>query len=405
MGECGFDGRIDRRAVLAGLFAAACAPAARARGAAVGALLARYVEERKIAGACAVIARDGVTKTISRGALALGGAPVDDRTLWRIFSMTKPVTGVAALALVDDGKLSLDTAVADIVSAFRAPGVLMDDGGTRPARGVMRVRHLLTHTAGLGYAINDDALAARYRDAGLFPGDPTPRETDPESLEAFGERLASLPLGYDPGARHQYSVSLDLLGLVIQRASGEPFETYLKRRLFAPLGMADTGFSVPPESRPRLAMNYGVRNGALVPLEPPDRSPYWAAPRFPSGGGGLLSSASDYHRFCTMLLNGGVLDGARILRPRTARLAHANLLPRGVLADGNMAFGAGMGIITRATTYDAVRAPGAYFWGGAAGTIMWIDPANRLTAVLMTQFMPSRAWPLWREFGDAVYAA
>lgn len=394
---------LSRRTALVGMAALAVAAPARAGAwTQTEALLARYVAQRKVSGAVAVVQRGrGAPQYLARGAQALGGPDADERTLWRIFSMTKPITGVAAMKLIEARKLGLDQPVADLVPEFAAPKVL-ENGATRPARAVMRVRHLLTHTAGLGYSINAGSpLAPLYRDATLQPGDPTPRENAPKSLDEFGARLATLPLGSDPGTRYEYSVALDLLGLVIQRASGMAFEDYLRTALFAPLGMHDTGFYAMTEARPRLSMNYVVRASGIEATEPPGRSPYMAAPAYPSGGAGLLSSAHDYARFCAMLRGDGILDGVRVLAPSTARRAHANLLPRGVLADG-LHHGAGMGVIVRPSdTYALPR--GSYFWGGAAGTWMWIDPAADLSAILMTQYMPSRAYPLWREFGAAIY--
>ena len=404
----------DRRAFLsglglAGLAALTPAPAAwaRARGAGwprVAALLDRYVGAHKIAGASVAIRRGVATHTISKGALAFDGALADDRTLWRIFSMSKPITGVTALTLVEDGRLRLNQPVADFVPEFGALKVL-DNGVLRPARAPMLVSHLLTHTSGLGYAINAGSpLAKLYVDATLLPGDPTPRDSAPRSLDEFGARLATMPLGSDPGARWEYSVALDLMGLVIQRASGMPFETYLKARLFDPLAMVDTGFVVTRPNAARLSKNYSVRDGAVTPLEPAGRSPYLAAPAYPSGGGGLLSTAHDYDRFCAMLLGEGAFDGVRVLAPATARLAHSNLLPAGVFVEGGMAFGAGMGIVTTASTQPGEEPPGSFGWAGAAGTMMWIDPSRRLSGVLMTQYMPSNAYPLWAEIKRAVYA-
>lgn len=398
----------DRRTVLLGLTAAALAPPAQA-GVAVeawpqtSALLARYVAERKLAGVVAVLHQQrSAPRVLSYGAQSLDGPPADARTLWRIFSMTKPITGVAAMKLIERRKLGLDQPVADFVPEFASLKVL-DSGAERPARTVMRVRHLLTHTAGLGYVINEGSpLAPLYRAADLRPADPNRRAGEPKSLDEFGARLATLPLGSDPGTRYEYSVALDLLGLVIQRASGMSFEDYLRTALFEPTGMNDTGFMAKPEAASRLAMNYGVRASGIEPLEPAGRpSPYLSPPAYPSGGGGLLSTAHDYNRFCAMLMNDGMIDGVRVLAPSTARRTHANLLPRGVLAD-KVHFGAGMGIATLASSEG--EPPGTYFWGGAAGTSMWMDPANGFSAVLMTQFMPSRAYPLWREFREAVYA-
>lgn len=397
----------NRRAVVLGLAAAGLAPASRARTIAwpaVTQLVARYVDEGKLSGACVTLRKGEAVTTIARGAGAAGGRVVDDRTIWRIFSMTKPITGVAAMALIEDGKLGLEQPVADYVPAFARVQVL--DGETlRPARTVMRVRHLITHTAGIGYAINDDAVAARHREALLFPGDPTPREGGPRSLEEFGERLAAQPLVADPGTAYQYSASLDLLGLVIQNASGMPFSTYLRQRLFDPIAMTDTGFAVSESQRARLSMNYGVRDGKIQPLEPADRpSPYLSLPPYVSGGGGLVSSARDYDRFCTMLLEDGAFDGRQVLERGAARRAKTNLLPRGVPGEGGMEFAAGMGLVSRTSAEAGLEPAGTVFWGGAAGTFMWVDPVNKLSVVLMTQFMPSRAYPLWTELRRAVYA-
>jgi CubicO group peptidase (beta-lactamase class C family) len=401
-----------RRSILLGLGAAAVAPplawAREPVWAVTEALLAGYIAARKIAGASVAIQhRRSPPRFINFGAQALDGSPANERTIWRTFSMSKPITGVAAMLLVEDGKLRLDQPVADILPAYANLQVL-ENGVTRPARTQMRVSHLLTHTAGLGYAINAGTPLARlYMDAGLRPGDPTPvragEPSRPASLEELGERLARLPLQADPGTAHSYSISIDLLGLVIQRASGKPFETFLRERLLDPIGMPDTGFFVPAEKRSRLAMNYGVSAEGVRALESVDASPYYVAPVAPSGGGGIVSTAADYIRFNRMLQNGGVIGGRRVMRAETARLAHANLLPPGVYADGGSAFGAGMGIATAKSAVAGVEAEGSYWWAGAAGTIMWNDPVNRLSVVMMTQYMPSRAYPLWGELRRAVY--
>ena len=400
----------NRRAVLLGLAGATLASRGHAQAPVrawprASALLADHVSARKVSGVSLAIRMGAAAPQFSNfGALAFDAAPADEHTLWRIFSMSKPITGVAALALAEEGKLSLSQPVSDFVPEFATLKVL-ETGATRPARTPMLVFHLFTHTAGLGYAINDATpLAALYAEAVLLPGDPTRRANAPQSLDAFGARLATLPLGADPGTRYEYSVGPDLLGLVIQRASGMPFEAYLKARLFDPLGMNDTGFRANAQNAARLSQNYVVRGGVVAPLEPVGRSPYLTAPAYPSGGGGLLSTAHDYDRFCAMLQNDGVLDGVRVLSRSTARRAHSNLLPPGVLADGGMKFGAGMGIVTRASAVARQEPPGAYGWAGAAGTLMWIDPVHRLSVVMMTQYMPSGAYPIWAELKRAIYA-
>ncbi|MDX2235829.1 MAG: serine hydrolase domain-containing protein [Hyphomonadaceae bacterium] len=397
----------NRRTVLIGLAGACVASTGRAGPSAwprTAALLGGYVDAGKLAGGCVTIRRGAQVSVLTRGAGALGGPPVNERTLWRIFSMTKPVTGVAALALIEERKLGLDQPVADFIPAFANPQVLEADGALRPARTRMTVRHLLTHTAGLGYAIVPDAVGKRYEAASLTPGDPTPRPAAPRSLEEFGERLAREPLIADPGTRYQYSVSLDLLGLVIQNASGTPFGRYLRHRLFDPMAMTDTGFQVSESQKARLAQNYEVRDGGIAPLEPEGQSPYLAAPPYPSGGGGLVSSARDYDRFCAMLLADGAFDGRQVIARATARRARSNLLPRSVPGEDGAVMGAGMGVVTEASAQAGGPPPGSAYWGGAAGTSMWIDPVNDLSVVLMTQFMPSRAYPLWDELPRAVYA-
>lgn len=397
----------DRRAVLLGLAAAGLAPAiARAKAPAwtgTAALVSRYVDEGKLSGACVLVRKGEHLTTISRGAGGPGGRVVDERTIWRIFSMSKPVTGVAAMALIEDGKLGLDQPVADFVPAFKTVQVLEGEA-LRPARTEMKVRHLLTHTSGVGYFINEDAVGARHREAVLRPADPVAREGAPRSLEEFGARLATVPLGSDPGTAYQYSASLDLLGLVIQNASGMPFSRYLRERLFDRMAMTDTGFAVSESQRARLATNFAVRDGKLVALETEGPSPYFSLPPYVSGGGGLVSSARDYDRFCAMLLDDGAFDGRQVIARGTARRARSNLLPRGVVAEGGLEFGAGMGLVSSGYAEADGMPAGSVFWGGAAGTFMWIDPVNKLSVVLMTQFVPSRAYRLWSELRTAIYA-
>lgn len=403
--------RADRRSVLFGLAAAGCAPrfvAAPVAWREAEALARGYVDAKKVSGMCLAIRHgDAPVRFASFGAQAFDGAAADPHTIWRIFSMSKPVTGVAALLLVEDGKLRLDQPVGEILPAFAKLDVL-ENGVRRPARNPMLVSHLLTHTAGLGYHINtENALAPLYAAAGIKPGDPTPPRAGeaarPTSLAAFGDRLATLPLFAEPGTTYAYSVSLDLLGLVIERASGMPFETFLQQRLFQPLGMVDTGFFASPEKQARLAMNYGVSRDGVTALERPGQSPYAAPPAMPSGGGGLLSTAADYIRFNQMLMDDGVFDGRRVMRAATARLAHTNLLPPGVAAWDGADFGAGMGVANARSAVVGQEPVGSYGWAGAAGTIMWNDPVNRLSVVMMTQYMPSSAYPVWKELRTAVY--
>lgn len=415
---------LSRRAALAGLAsfpALACAPGPRAQRTPrtsferVRALIARYADERKVAGLSVAVHAGGETRFISAGTLALDTElPAAADSLYRIYSMTKPITGVAALLCIEDGRLGLDQPVADFVPEFGAVRVLTGEGaGTRAARTQITPRHLMTHTAGFTYHFFGTPLAQRYLAAGITPDGPTPILGEdlvppPATLDEFGTRLAQMPLDFEPGARWQYAVGLDLLALVIQRASGIPYEEFLATRLFQPLGMSDTNFFTPADKVARLSTNYGVEEqGALIAIDDRNASPF-AAPSMPCGGAGLVSSAADYARFCAMLLGRGALDGVRVAAAETIETAHANLLPDSVDANrwglDGARFGAGMRVVTAASAIDGEEPAGAYGWSGAAGTHMWVDPANQAFAVLMTQHMPADAYPLGTEFRRAFYA-
>jgi CubicO group peptidase (beta-lactamase class C family) len=320
--------------------------------------------------------------------------------------MSKPVIGLAAMRLVQDGVLELDQPIAEILPAFANPRVLIggDPRRTRPARGSIRIRHLLTHTAGLSYAINTQGpLPPLYRSMGLTPlgGGGRAAPGTASSLEMFGERLATLPLGADPGTLMEYSVGLDLMGLILQRVEGKPLPQVLRERLFDPLGMVDTDFHVPPA---KLNRNYRRVDGRMVVEDDPADSTYAEPSPMPSGGAGLVSTARDYMRLCQMLLNDGELDGVRIMAPWAVVLACINLAPGGVrtaLGDG---FGAGMRVVLPDSVREGDLPVGAVSWGGAAGCTQWTDRANGFALVLMTQFMPQDAYPLWEEIKRAAYA-
>jgi CubicO group peptidase (beta-lactamase class C family) len=375
------------------------------------AVIAHYVGSRRVAGVALAVQRRGAAPqfiNVGRPAFDADGAVSED-TLFRIYSMSKPVTGLAAMLLVEDGKLALDQPIADILPDFARMQVLVgpDLGPTRPATGPIRLRHLLTHTAGLSYAINPEGvLPALYRGLGLTPmgGGGRPAKGAAQSLEAFAERLATLPLAADPGARMEYSVSLDLLGLVIQRVEGKPFPQVLRERLFDPLGMADTAFHVPPEKLGRLATNYRLTGGRLEVEDAPVDSAYAQPPGLPSGGSGLVSTARDYIRLNAMLLNDGELEGVRVMAPETVRLACSNLAPLGVLTLLGDGFGAGQRVVLPDNVREGDLPAGAVSWGGAAGTTQWVDRANSFALVLMTQFMPQDAYPIWEEIRRAAYA-
>lgn len=373
------------------------------------AVVARYVVTGRVAGVSVAVQEGAAApQFVNVGRPAFDAAQdVDQDTIFRIYSMSKPVTGLAAMLLVEDGRLGLDQPISDILAAFADPQVLVGDdlGRTRPATGPIRVRHLLTHTAGLSYAINPEGpLPPVYRELGLTPLGGGGRQSAhaAPTLEVFAERLATLPLSADPGARMDYSVGLDLLGLIIQRVEGRPFPQVLRERLFDPLGMSDTDFHVPADKLGRLATNYRLAGGRLEVEDAPADSAYAQPPSLPSGGSGLVSTARDYLRLCAMLLNDGMLDGVRVMAPGTVGLACSDLAPgvSTLLGDG---FAAGQRVVRPQSVRDGDLPVGAVSWGGAAGTTQWVDRSNGFALVMMTQFMPQDAYPIWEEIRRAAY--
>lgn len=377
----------------------------------IDAFLGKMVADGRTVGAAALVFKDGAEACFE----AAGDAdretarPIQRDTLFQIYSMTKPVTGMAAMMLIEDGKLALDQPIAELLPAYSNMMVQktydggIGEGDLVPAERPITVRHLLTHTAGLGYGIiQKGPIRQAYEAAGLVPGQvsriPIPglgRAKAVDGLAAFADGLAKVPLVLQPGAKWSYSVSLDLLGRVIEVASGQAFDAFLQARLFDPLGMTSTFFRVPESEKGRLTTNYGVYQGMIVPLDPADASIYLDQPGFPFGGAGLVSSPSDYDRFQRMLVGGGALDGKRVMAEATVKLATSNLLPDGVQTEGTWVAGEGFGAGGRVTGT-------AFGWGGAAGTAAFVDMASGLRAALFTQYMPSEAYPIQRDFPKLV---
>ncbi len=373
-----------------------------------------YLAERKAAGIVASIGRDLMAPDIlSGGTLAFGNTvPVDMDSLFRVYSMTKPVTGMAAMILIGEGKMKLDQPISDFLPEFKNMTVLLD--GTKsldavPAKNAITVRHLLTHTAGLGYSIiTKGPLLKAYMENGITPGvvsrfpipgfeggAPTP------DLKTFAERLAKLPLIAEPGTKWSYSIGLDLMGRVIEVVSGMDFEAFLKARIFGPLKMNSSFFQVPSSEVPRFTTNYGVAGGTLLPIDPAANSIYLDKPAFAFGGAGMVCSARDYDQFLKMLLGGGSLDGVKIMAPATAALGMSNLLPAGIDMKGTFAEGAGFGAGGRVGLGDQA---GTFGWGGAAGTNAFVDTKRKFRAIGMIQYMPSDAQDFQNQFPRWVYA-
>ena len=340
-----------------------------------------YIDKGQLPGFLTVIARRG--KVVHFETLGMRDVenkkPVEADTIFRIYSMTKPITSVAAMILYDEGHFQLDDPVEKFIPAFKNMEVFnKEQSETHPAENKMTVKHLLTHTAGLTYGWGNKPIDDLYRRFKLFSAKST--------LAEMAEKLAEIPLLHEPGERWNYGVATDLLGYFIEAVSGMPFETFLQTRLFKPLGMVDTGFSVPQEKVARFAALYrpnkegGLRRVGNAPLAND------ALSFFPSGGGGLVSTAADYLRFCQMLLNGGELDGTRILSRETVELMRHPHHQYGK----NGAFGLGFHVVTGEGGEKAQRSTGAYSWGGAASTTFWVDPQEELIGILMTQLLNNR---------------
>ena len=381
----------------------------------VSAMLRGYVERGELPCVSAVVARKGVTVYREKfGWQDVEAAkPVAFDTLFRIMSMTKPVTAVAAMLLYEEGYFDLNTPIHQFLPAFKDARVLVrqrDDGTveTEPVGTPLTFRHLFTHTSGIGY--------------GSLPNDPTDGliqetlkaldEEDPlVTIRRFAERLAGVPLAFQPGTQWRYGLNLDVLGALVEVISGLSLTDFFRQRIFDPLGMADTGFTVPPEKLSRLAVTYrrDPQTGALVRRESPVPMP---VPMW--GGGGLVSTLDDYARFAGMLANRGELDGTRLLAPTTVAMFSTNYAAPEALfffhaADPRINGGYGLSLGTAVLLDPAPTGKfgnvGEFYWGGAFSTYFWIDPQEVLYAVLMTQFDPVWAYPTPWQFKQLVYQA
>jgi CubicO group peptidase (beta-lactamase class C family) len=382
-----------------------------------------YIASGKITGCHVSVARHGhLAYARSFGLMDRERAqPVRDDTIWRIYSMTKPITSVALMTLYERGYFQLNDPVHRVVPSWRNHRVWLEGAGdamkTEPLARPVSFRDVLTHMAGFTYGgvlpgVGDQhPLDALYRRLGIRAMD------SDDTMESFMEKLSQVPLLYQPGTRWMYSVATDVCGALVELISGKPFAEYLQEVIFEPLGMKDTAFQVAPEKRDRFAANY-QRNARkeLVLIDDPQTSKYLKEPAFKSGGGGLTGTTADYLRFCEMLRRGGELDGHRVLGPRTLELMRRNHLPGGqTLTD--LAIGAfsetaydGVGFgLGFATTLDEVASGGLgagdYYWGGAASTIFWVDPKEDLSVVFMTQLMPSATFNFRGQLKNIIYSA
>ncbi|ACL60913.1 serine hydrolase domain-containing protein [Methylobacterium nodulans] len=377
----------------------------------------RYVEAGKLAGLSVTVARRGeVVFSRAHGLADLARErPMADDTIVRVYSMTKPLTSVAVMMLYEEGRFQLDDPVTRFLPEFRDMRVLT--GGSRkkwesvPAERDITIRDLLTHTSGLTYGFMESTLVdAMYRDEGID------FQTAETSLADVVARAASLPLLSQPGAEWNYSIATDVLGHLVAVVSGVPFDEFLRRRIIHPLGMVDTDFHVPAEKLPRFASNYAYgQDGQLTLIDDAIEGRYAHPRAVPSGGGGLVSTAADYARFCRFILDRGELDGVRLLGRKTVALMTTNHLPGDLAALGQprfaessfsgIGFGLGFSVMLDPAKAQIVGTPGEVAWGGAASTAFWIDPVEDLFVILLTQLMPSSALPLRRELRVLTYSA
>ena len=384
--------------------------------------LARYVEEGKLPGWLLTVSRRGRLAHVSACGCrdAEAGLPVETDTLFRIYSMTKPVTSVAAMMLYEEGAFELTDPVSAFIPSFADARVYAGGSDLRmlsvPATEQMRIWHLLTHTAGLTYGFHrNHPVDALYRSEGFEWGQPSGFD-----LAACCDTWAGIPLLFQPGAEWNYSVATDVLGRVVEVASGQRLDEFFAERIFGPLGMTDTAFFVPEAERGRLAALYTPGPDGKAMLMAAMGRVASAPPRYLSGGGGLISTAADYHRFTEMLLArpgspAGELDGTALLGPRTVAYMTRNQLPGGadleafgrpLFAEAPMrgtGFGLGFAVVLDPAAGKTLTSQGEFSWGGAASTAFFVDPAEELTVGFFTQLLPSSTHPIRSQLRQLLY--
>lgn len=390
----------------------------------------RYIDSGRFPGTQLVVFRRGkiVHSAVQGFADLERRAPMKDDTIFRIYSMTKPITSVAFMMLVEEGRVALDEPVHKYIPEWKNLGVFQAGSWpaflTRLPSRPMLIVDLLRHTSGLTYGFQQRSnVDAAYRELKIGAVEKS------GTLQTMIDDLAKIPLEFSPGEAWNYSVSTDVIGYLIGKISGQPFEQFLQERIFDPLAMNDTSFFVPAAKAHRFAACYSAdpeggitfhatdRKGGLTLQDDPATSSFLSPPSFISGGGGLCSTAADYLSFCRALLGRGELGGIRLLGPKTLALMTTNHLPGGrdlpamsrslfsEATNNGVGFGLGFAVTMDPAQTLIPGSAGEYFWGGAASTSFWIDPAEDLAAIFMTQVLPSSAYPIRRELRTMVYAA
>jgi CubicO group peptidase (beta-lactamase class C family) len=384
----------------------------------IGTVMQRYVSERSIAGMVATVARRGQTVYREKFGFAdvESGAAMQFDTIFRIASMTKPITSIAAMMLYEEGWFDLNTFMHELIPAFKNVEVFVRQTRagltTAPLARPITIRHLFTHTSGLSYGFDpEDPVDRLYNEAGAnlaryyAPGS---RANNRDLIDA----LTRLPLAFQPGTQWRYSISIDVLGYLVELISGKPLDVFFQERIFGPLGMRDTGFHVPAPKTSRMAKIYmtPASGSGLVRMDFPAPA---EQPAFLSGGGGLFSTVGDYARFAQMLVNGGELDGVRLLSPRTVALMEMNQAPAqampyeqraGILKNAGYGYGLGMRVLTDVAASGRAGSVGEFGWDGAFATYFWIDRKEELYGLLMMQH---QAWPfpIHQQFKALTYQA
>lgn len=375
-------------------------------------LLQGYIADGELAGVVSMVARRGeIVHFENYGTLDKNtGAAMQKDSLFRIYSMSKPITTVAAMMLYEQGRFQLSDPVSKFLPEWEGMQVVDEGGALVPQNRAMTIQMLMSHTAGLSYGVFGDTLVDRqYRAANILSN---------RDLAEMITQMSTIPLQYQPGSRFHYSVSVDVLGRVVEVIAGQSLDTYLAEHIFEPLQMHDTFFEVPADKMPRFGTNhrFNPRSDALEVSDSPDTSAFASAVTFFSGGGGLVSSTEDYMRFSQMLLNGGELDGARILGRKTIEYMTQNHLPGifGAVSEGaaselygmarGTGFGLGFAVIEDPAGAGGISSKGEYYWGGAAGTVFWIDPLEELIGIVMIQHMNLQV-PLRNTFKAVTYGA
>ena len=380
----------------------------------------RYLDSGKLPHVQLLVARDGeIVHFSSQGAAREGSdQAIDESSLFRIASMTKPITSIAFMTLVEQGLVAVDTPVHHVLPEFKGLGVFEAGGGpvpfqTKPTSQPMRMVDLLRHTSGLTYGFQHRSnVDAAYRAGKLenWHGG--------HDLDSFVGALAEIPLEFSPGEAWNYSVSTDVLGAVVQRVSGMPLDQFFAEKIFKPLKMDDTGFWVEADKIDRLVDCYTfVAGKGRIMYDRGAESAWGRKPKFLSGGGGLVSTALDYNRFCQMCLNGGELDGVRLVGRKTIELMTINHLlgdsdlatmSRSLFSEAALAgtgFGLGFAVMKNLAPGMVQGSVGEYYWGGMFSTAFFIDPVERLNMVFMTQMSPSSTYPIRRELKTLIYSS